>query len=56
VQRSSGYGPDSSTPCASGAIEEMLRHVCARAGCAPFFVRDRFDPRELTRWLLETPA
>ena len=36
--------------------EEMLRHVCARAGCAPFFVRDRFDPRELTRYFLETPA
>jgi len=36
--------------------EEMLRHVCARAGCTPFFVRDRFDPLELTRYFLETPA
>jgi uncharacterized protein (DUF58 family) len=36
--------------------EEMLRHVCTRAGCAPFFVRDRFDPLELTRYFLETPA
>lgn len=35
---------------------EMLRHACARAGCAPFFVRDRFDPLELSRYFLETPA
>ena len=36
--------------------EEMLRHVCARAGCVPFFVRDRFEPLQLTRYFLETPA
>jgi uncharacterized protein (DUF58 family) len=36
--------------------EEMLRRVCALAGCAPFFVRDRFDPLQLTRYFLETPA
>jgi len=36
--------------------EQALRYICARAGCAPFFVRDRFDPLELTRYFLETPA
>ena len=36
--------------------EEMLRHGCAQAGCAPFFVRDRFDPLQLTRYFLESPA
>ena len=38
------------------AHEAMLRAVCARAGCAPFFVRDRFDPMQLTRYFLETAA
>jgi len=36
--------------------QETLRYICARAGCVPFFVRDRFDPLELTRYFLETPA
>ncbi|HSE11093.1 MAG TPA: hypothetical protein VLB69_00545, partial [Rudaea sp.] len=39
-----------------GRREEVLRRVCANAGCTPFFVRDRFDPLELTRYFLETPA
>lgn len=33
-----------------------LRRTCARFGCTPFFVRDRFDPLELTRYFLETPV
>lgn len=36
--------------------EEMLRHAFARSGSAPFFVRGRFDPLQLTRYFLETPA
>jgi uncharacterized protein (DUF58 family) len=36
--------------------EELLREACARAGSVPFFVRDRFDPLDLTRHFLETPA
>jgi uncharacterized protein (DUF58 family) len=39
-----------------GLHEETLRSACARAGHVPFFVRDRFDPIELTRYFLETPA
>ena len=36
--------------------ERNLRQICRSAGCAPFFVRDRFDPMLLTRHFLETPA
>ena len=36
--------------------EDELRHACRGAGCAPFFVRDRFDPALLTRYFLETAA
>jgi uncharacterized protein (DUF58 family) len=36
--------------------EHDLRHVCRAAGCAPFFVRDRFDPAALTQHFMETPA
>ena len=36
--------------------EERLRHACRGAGCAPFFVRGRFDPALLTRHFLEMPA
>ena len=36
--------------------ESKLRRTCARFGCAPFFVRDRFDAMELTRYFLETPV
>lgn len=36
--------------------EDRLRQVCRNAGCAPFFVHDRFDPALLTRHFLETPA
>ena len=36
------------------ARERALRLACARFGCAPFFVRDRFEPVELTRYFLET--
>jgi uncharacterized protein (DUF58 family) len=36
--------------------ESDLRRVCARFGSVPFFVRDRFDPMELTRYFLETPV
>jgi hypothetical protein len=36
--------------------EERLRHLCRGAGCAPFFVRGRFDPALLTRHFLEMPA
>ena len=36
--------------------EHDLRHVCRAAGCAPFFVRGRFDPALLTQHFLETPA
>ena len=39
-----------------GLREQTLRGACARAGHVPFFVRDRFDPLELTRYFLETPA
>jgi uncharacterized protein (DUF58 family) len=34
--------------------EQALRRTCASFGCTPFFVRDRFDPLELTRYFLET--
>lgn len=34
--------------------EQGLRRTCAGFGCSPFFVRDRFDPLELTRYFLET--
>ena len=34
--------------------EATLRKICRSAGCAPFFVRDRFDPVEFTRYFLET--
>jgi len=33
--------------------ERELRRACAQSGCAPFFVRDRFDPIDLTRHFLE---
>ncbi len=33
-----------------------LRRICRVLGCAPFFVRDRFDPALLTRYFLETAA
>lgn len=36
--------------------EQALRRLCRSAGCAPFFVRDRFDPTLLTRYFLETPV
>lgn len=36
--------------------EERLRAICARFGCVPFFVRDRFDALALTRYFLETPV
>jgi hypothetical protein len=36
--------------------ELQLHRSCARFGCVPFFVRDRFDPVELTRYFLETPV
>jgi uncharacterized protein (DUF58 family) len=36
--------------------ETELRRVSARFGATPFFVRDRFDPVELTRYFLETPV
>ena len=36
--------------------EERLRQICRNAGCAPFFVRGRFDPALLTRHFMETPA
>jgi uncharacterized protein (DUF58 family) len=36
--------------------EEELRRACRSAGCAPFFVRGRFDPALLTRHFLETAA
>ena len=35
---------------------QQLRRTCARFGCTPFFVRDRFDPLEMTRYFLETPV
>jgi uncharacterized protein (DUF58 family) len=36
--------------------EERLRRACRDSGFAPFFVRDRFDPAQLTRHFLETTA
>jgi uncharacterized protein (DUF58 family) len=36
--------------------EEELRRACRSAGCAPFFVRGRFDPAALSRHFLEMPA
>ena len=36
--------------------EDELRRACRGAGCAPFFVRGRFDPALLTRHFLETAA
>ena len=36
--------------------EDELRKACRSAGCAPFFVRGRFDPALLTRHFLETAA
>ena len=36
--------------------EQHMRQICRSAGCAPFFVRDRFDPMLLTRHFLEMPA
>jgi uncharacterized protein (DUF58 family) len=36
--------------------EEDLRKACRSAGCAPFFVRGRFDPASLTRHFLEIAA
>ena len=38
------------------ARDERLRHVCRTAGIAPFFVRGRFDPAQLTRHFIETQA
>ena len=34
--------------------EKRLRRLCAMFGCTPFFVRDKFEPVELTRYFLET--
>jgi uncharacterized protein (DUF58 family) len=34
--------------------EQNLRRICASFGCTPFFVRDRFDAVDLTRYFLET--
>ena len=34
--------------------EAQLRQICRAAGCVPFFVRDRFDPLQFTRYFLET--
>jgi uncharacterized protein (DUF58 family) len=36
--------------------ERALRRICHATGCAPFFVRGRFDPALLTRYFLETPV
>jgi uncharacterized protein (DUF58 family) len=36
--------------------EAELRRICASFGSMPFFVRDRFDPIELTRHFLEALA
>jgi uncharacterized protein (DUF58 family) len=36
--------------------EAELRRICASFGSSPFFVRDRFDPIELTRHFLEASA
>ena len=36
--------------------ELELRKTCAQYGCAPFFVRDRFAPDDLSRHFLEAPA
>jgi uncharacterized protein with von Willebrand factor type A (vWA) domain len=36
--------------------EAELRRICASFGSTPFFVRDRFDPIELTRYFLEALA
>jgi len=36
--------------------EAELRRICASFGSSPFFVRDRFDPIELTRYFLEALA
>lgn len=34
--------------------ESEIRRACRAAGCAPFFVRDRFEPLQFTRYFLET--
>jgi len=36
--------------------ELSLRRTTASAGCTPFFVRGTFEPLELTRYFMETPA
>jgi uncharacterized protein (DUF58 family) len=36
--------------------DDALRRICRAAGCAPFFVRDRFDPALLSRYFAETAA
>lgn len=36
--------------------EARLRRICRAAGCAPFFVRGRFDPMLLTQHFMEAPA
>lgn len=38
------------------ARELDLHRACARFGATPFFVRDRFEPDDLTRHFLEAPA
>lgn len=38
------------------AREQMLRRICASAGCVPFVIRDAFEPIALTRYFLETPV
>jgi len=38
------------------AREDAFRRVCRAAGCAPFFVRGRFDPALLSRYFAETAA
>lgn len=36
--------------------DDALRRICRAAGCAPFFVCDRFDPALLSRYFAETAA
>lgn len=36
--------------------DDTLRRICRAAGCAPFFVNDRFDPALLSRYFAETAA
>jgi uncharacterized protein (DUF58 family) len=39
-----------------GRRDDALRRICRAAGCAPFFVRERFDPALLSRYFAETAA